>query len=210
MQANDPISASEVNEMKKAPQVEGVLPEFHERWSPRSFADRKVSTESLRKIFEAARWTASSYNEQPWRFLLGRKPDETYEKIFASLSEFNQKWAGTAPVLILGMTNTRSSRNGQVNRVALFDLGAASSYLTLEATALGLATHQMEGFDSEKARKAFGIGEEYLLGSVIALGYEGEPEKLRDEQLIDRELSPRSRKSLDEIVFSASGHPAAL
>jgi nitroreductase len=161
-------------------------------------------------VFEAARWTASSYNEQPWRFLLGRKPDETYRKIFDSLSEFNRKWAGTAPVLILGMTNTRSSRNGQVNRVALFDLGAATSYLTLEATALGLATHQMEGFDAEKAQKAFGAPEEYLMGSVIALGYEGEPAELKDEDLIERELSPRSRKSLDEIVFAALGKPAAL
>src|SRR5580698_6146497 len=144
MQSGEALTATQVNEMKKAPHVAGVLPQFHERWSPRSFSEREVSTESLRKVFEAARWTASSFNEQPWRFLLGRKGDETYRKIFESLSENNQKWAGTAPVLILGMANTRSSRNGQVNRVALFDLGAASSYLTLEATALGLATHQME------------------------------------------------------------------
>jgi nitroreductase len=210
MHMGEALSASEVNEVKKAPPVEGVLPEFHERWSPRSFSDREVSAESLRKVFEAARWTASSYNEQPWRFLLGRKPDETYKNIFDSLSENNRKWAGTAPVLILGMSNTRSSRNGQVNRVAMFDLGAASSYLTLEATALGLATHQMEGFDPEKARKAFGIPDEYQLGSVIALGYEDEPAKLKDEKLIEKETAPRERKSLDEIVFEGLGHPARL
>jgi nitroreductase len=210
MQSGEALTATQVNEMKKAPHVEGVLPEFHERWSPRSFSEREVSTESLRKVFEAARWTASSFNEQPWRFLLGRKGDETYRKIFESLSENNQKWAGTAPVLILGMANTRSSRNGQVNRVALFDLGAASSYLTLEATALGLATHQMEGFDTENVRKAFGIPDEYLLGSVIALGYEGEPAALEDEKLIEREMSPRTRKSLSEIVFASSGQPSQL
>lgn len=210
MDTGEALSATEVNEVKKAPPVEGVLPEFHERWSPRSFSDREVSTESLRKVFEAARWTASSYNEQPWRFLLGRKPDETYKNIFDSLNENNQKWAATAPVLILGMSNTRSSRNGQVNRVALFDLGAASSYLTLEATALGLATHQMGGFDAEKARKAFRIPDEYNLGSVIALGYEGEPAALKDETLIEKETEPRERKSLNEIVFASSGHPAVL
>jgi nitroreductase len=210
MDTRETLSAAEVNEVKKAPPVEGVLPEFHERWSPRSFSDRPVSTESLRKVFEAARWTASSYNEQPWRFLLGRRGDETYQKIFDSLSESNRKWAGAVPVLILGMTNTRSSRDGQLNRVALFDLGAASSYLTLEATALGLATHQMGGFDPEKARKAFGIPDEYQMGSVIALGYEGEPAALKDEELIEKETARRERKSLDEIVFAGLGQPARL
>ncbi|HEY1803953.1 MAG TPA: nitroreductase family protein [Terracidiphilus sp.] len=210
MQAGETMSAGEVNEIKKAPHVEGVLPEFHERWSPVSFSSRGVSADLLRRVFEAARWTASSYNEQPWRFLLGRTPDETYTKIFDSLSENNKKWAGTAPVLILGMTNTKFRRTGAVNRVALFDLGAASSYLTLEATALGLATHQMEGFDSEKVRKAFGVPDDYVMGSVIALGYEGEPAQIKDEKLIERELSPRTRKSLNEIVFAASGRPAVL
>jgi nitroreductase len=210
MRESDAKSIGEVNEVKKAPPVEGVLPEFHERWSPRSFTDRPVSAESLRKVFEAARWTASSYNEQPWRFLLGRKGDETYRKIFDSLSENNRKWAGAAPVLILGITNTKSSRDGAVNRVALFDLGAASSYLTLEATALGLATHQMAGFSPEEARHAFSIPEEYQMGSVIALGYEGEPVKLKDEKLIERELAPRTRKALSEIVFSERGKPAEL
>jgi nitroreductase len=204
------ISASELNEFKKASSMEGVLPQFHERWSPRSFANREVSRELLRKAFEAARWTASSFNEQPWRFLLGRRPDETYTKIFDSLGDFNKKWAWRAPVLILGATKAKSSRNGADNRVALFDLGAASSYLTLEATALGLATHQMEGFDTEKVRKAFGIPADYLMGSVIALGYQGEPAALEDDQLVDRETSARTRKGLSEIVLSAWDQPADI
>src|ERR1700739_2721471 len=119
------LSALEVHRSKRAPHVEGVLPIFHERWSPRSFSDREVSQESLAKVFEAARWAASSYNEQPWRFLVGRRGSETYDRIFAALGEFNQKWARTAPVLILGTALAHFSHNGTPNRFAFYDLGAA-------------------------------------------------------------------------------------
>jgi nitroreductase len=198
------LSASEVNQLKKAPAVEGVLPAILERWSPRSFDGREVSTETLRKVFEAPRWAASSGNVQPWRYLVGVRGTETYDKIFASLVEGNRKWAHRAPVLILG-TALRINARGVENRYALYDLGAASSYLTLGAAALGLAAHQMAGFDQEAARKSLGIPAEYAIGSVIALGYQGEPAALGDEELIQRETAARTRKPLSEIVFKAWG-----
>lgn len=204
-QAQANLSAQEVNQLKTAPEVEGVLPAFHRRWSPRAFDDREVPEELLRKVFEAARWAASSFNEQPWRFLVGRKGDSTYRKIFESLGEFNQKWAKTAPVLMLNAAHTRFSHNGSPNRVALYDLGAAASYMTLEAAALGLATHQMAGFDAEKAKKLFGIPEDYVMGAAIALGYQGDPQKLEDEGMRKQETSPRTRKPLGEFVFKDWG-----
>jgi len=141
---------------------------------------------------------------------VGQRPDETYKKIFEALNEFNRKWAWRAPVLILGTTKTRFSRDGRDNRVALFDLGAASSYLTLEAAALGLATHQMEGFDTEKVRVSLGIPPDYIMGSTIALGYLGEPAALEDEKLIQREIAPRTRKALGEIALGAWDQPAEI
>lgn len=204
------LSAIEVNNLKKAPAVEGVLPVVHSRWSPRSFADREVSTADLHRVFEAARWAASSYNEQPWRFLVGVRNSLTYKKIFDSLIGFNQGWAGSAPVLILGAASTKFSHNGTDNGYALYDLGAASSYLTLQAAALGLTTHQMAGFDQAAARQAFDIPATYALGSVIALGYQGEPAALGHEQMIAMEIAPRERKPLSELVLSAWGTPANL
>jgi nitroreductase len=197
------LSAHEVNQLKHAPAVDGVLPVLHQRWSPRSFASRDVAPADLAKVFEAARWAASSFNEQPWRFLVGVHGSEAYTKIFNSLGEFNQAWAKSAPVLILGTARTRFSHNDTPNRVALYDLGAASSYLTLQAAALGLATHQMAGFDPDAARKAFGIPDVYELGAVIALGYQGEPAALGNEQIVAQEVAPRTRKPLKEFVFSA-------
>ena len=204
------LSAAEVNRLKHAPGVEGVLPIFHERWSPRAFADRAVEPEKLKKVFEAARWAASSFNEQPWRYLVGRRGDSAYTKIFASLGEFNQAWAGQAPVLILGVAGTKFSHNGSANGSAVYDLGAASSYLTLEAAALGLATHQMAGYDRDAARAAFGIPEEYTLGAVIALGYQGEPETLGMEKMREQEVAPRTRKPLEDFVYAAWGEAAKL
>jgi nitroreductase len=202
------LSASEVNTLKQAPAVEGVLPAINQRWSPRSFADRNVSQDLLRQVFEAARWAASSYNEQPWRFLVGDRNSLTYKKIFASLMPFNQAWAVAAPVLILGAAKTKFSHNDAPNRVALFDLGAASSYLTLQASALGLSAHQMAGFDEGAARQAFEIPDIYLLGSVIALGYQGDPAALPNEQFLAQEVAPRQRKPLKDFVFSAWDSPA--
>jgi nitroreductase len=204
------LSASEVNELKQAPAQANVLPVFLHRWSPRSFGDRVVSLADLKTIFEAARWAASSYNEQPWRFLVGASGSETYQKIFSSLGEFNQLWAKSAPVLILGVARTRFSHNETPNVVAQYDLGAAGATICYQASALGLFTHQMAGYDTQIARKAFGIPDEFIFGSVMALGFLGEPAALTNEQMLAQEIAPRQRKPLGEIVFSAWGNAADL
>jgi len=204
------LSAIEVNDLKKAPSIDGVLPVVLHRWSPRAFADREVSAGDLRKIFEAVRWAPSSYNEQPWRFIVGVRGSAAHDKIYSSLIGFNKSWAGKAPVLILGVASTKFSHNGSANGYAVYDLGAATALLTLQAAALGLATHQMAGFDHEVARQALEIPETYALGSVIALGYQGDPAALPSEDMIATEIAPRARKPLSEIVLAAWGEPAKL
>ena len=202
------LSAMEAREVKRAPAVEGVLPVIHERWSPRSYADKDVSPEVLEKVFEAARWAASSSNEQPWRFIVGRRGEETYNRIFSSLVEGNQKWVRTVPVLILGTTHTKFARTGADNRFALYDLGAAATTLALEAAALGLAAHQMGGFNQVAAREALGIPEDYAIGSVIALGYQGDPAALGEGPLVEQETKARTRKPVSEVAFKAWGEAA--
>ncbi|MGO9317843.1 MAG: nitroreductase family protein [Terracidiphilus sp.] len=204
------LSALEVHQLKQAPAIDGVLPVVLARWSPRSYAARDVSPADLKIIFEAARWAASSNNEQPWRFLVGLRNSSTHQKIFSALVGFNQSWAGAAPVLILGVANGKFSLNNSPNAYALYDLGAAAAILCLQAAALGLATHSMAGYNHDTARQALAIPEDYLLGAVIALGYQGEPSALNHEKLIAQETSPRSRKPLSEFVFSAWGEPANL
>jgi nitroreductase len=202
------LSASEVHQLKKASAEANILPVILHRWSPRSFSDQDVSPADLKTVFEAARWAASSYNEQPWRFLVGTRNSETYNKILSSLGEFNQLWARTAPVLILGAARTTFTHNGAPNRVALYDLGAAAATLCYQAAALGLFTHQMAGFDTGLARRLFNVPEEYIFGAAIALGHQGEPAALPNQQMLAQETSPRRRKALNEFVLSAWGEPA--
>ncbi|MBV8115126.1 MAG: nitroreductase family protein [Silvibacterium sp.] len=202
-------TTEEIEKLKHAPAVPGVIEVILERWSPRAFSAKPVSREHLRKIFEAARWAASSYNEQPWRFIVGHKGDPTYQKIFESLVAFNQSWAASAPVLILSAASKTFAHNGAPNRFAIHDTGAATAFIALQATALGLHTHSMAGFDPDKARAAFDIPDSYHIGAVTALGHLGDADNL-PEGLLERELAPRDRKALSEIVLSDWGHPAKL
>ncbi len=202
-------STQEVDQIKHGPKESGVAELILERWSPRAFADREVGDAELKKLFEAARWAASSYNEQPWRFFLGRKGDRTYAGIFDTLIVFNQAWAKAAPVLILSIGKKTFTQSGKPNHYALHDTGAATANLALEATALGLHTHSMAGFDFEKARTTFNIPDDYDLGAVTAVGYQGDPSSLADQQR-QMEESPRLRKPLGEFVFQAWGEPAGF
>ena len=199
------MSARETHLKKVASPMDGVLPIFHERWSPRSFAEKEVSRETLKKVFEAARWAPSANNEQPWRFLVGLRGTETHDKIAASLVDANRKWAAKAPVLILAVASGKFTKNDRPNRFAFYDLGGAVACLSLQAAALGLGTHQMAGYDTDKAQGLLGIPEDYVMGAAIALGYQDEPEKLVDPGMIEREIMPRERKHLAEFVFSSWG-----
>jgi len=203
-------SASEVNQLKQAPAQERILPIFLHRWSPRSFADRAVNPADLKTIFEAVRWTASSYNEQPWRYFVGMRGSETYQRILQSLGEFNQQWARSAPVLTLNVARTTFSHNGTPNPVALYDLGASAATLCYEAISLGLFTHQMAGYDRDVARKLFKVPDDYIFGAAMALGYLGEPAALPNENFIAQEVAPRQRKPLSEFVLADWGEPANL
>lgn len=171
------------------------------RWSPYAFADRPVSDDDLRSLFEAARWAASSYNEQPWTYILAtkREPDE-FDRLLSCLVEGNQGWAADAPVLALGCTSLRFTRNGKPNAAAIHDLGLASATLTLEATARGLVVHQMIGILPDKARELYLIPEGVQPVTGLAIGYAADPSTL-SEKYRERDLAPRSRKPLNEFVF---------
>src|SRR3954466_4599813 len=137
-----------------------IHPLIAERWSPYAFADRPVSREDLRSLFEAARWAPSSYNEQPWSYVVAtREEPAEFERVFSCLVEGNQAWAKAAPVLAIGCTSLRFKLNGKPNAAAVHDLGLAAGNICLEATARGLSVHQMIGIVPDKARELFHVPE---------------------------------------------------
>ena len=182
-----------------------------ERWSPYGFKDRPVSQADLRSLFEAARWAPSSYNEQPWRFLVATQENPAvFARLLSCLVEGNQNWAKAAPVLALGVVSLRFSRNSKDNRAAVHDLGLAAGNLLVEATARGLSVHQMIGILPDKAREVYQIPEHYEAWTAMAIGYKADPAKLPDA-LKERDLTPRQRKPLSQFVFTGKwGQPSPL
>ncbi len=173
------------------------------RWSPYGFADRPVSGEDLRSLFEAARWAASSYNEQPWRYIVASKDNgQEFERLLSCLVEGNQGWAKEVPVLALGCVNLNFSRNGKPNAAAIHDLGIASASLCLEATERGLMVHQMIGILPDRAREVYGIPEGSQAVTALAIGYAADPDSL-PEALKERDSAPRTRNPLAAFVFGA-------
>ncbi|MFI5092927.1 MAG: nitroreductase family protein [Candidatus Acidiferrales bacterium] len=181
------------------------------RWSPRAFSDKPVEPNVLVSLFEAARWAPSSSNEQPWAYLVATKDDaENFAKLLSVLVDFNAGWAKGAPVLVLAVSELKFRANGTPNRNAFYDTGAATALLSVEATARGLAVHQMAGFDHAKAKQVFEIPADCEPIAAIALGYPGDPNSL-PEKLRDREVAPRTRKPLSEFVMSGRwGHTSSI
>jgi nitroreductase len=196
-------------QIKLAPTEPRVHELIRQRWSPRAFSDREVSSQDLRVLFEAAEWAASCFNEQPWRFIVATRADQpNWQKLLDCLVEANRTWARNAPVLMLTAAKRVFSQTGKPNYHALHDTGMALANLMLQATSMGLAAHAMAGFDHDKARAAFGIPEDYELGAAVAIGYPGDPASL-PPRLQAAEIAPRTRKPLSDIVFSGDWGRAA-
>ena len=177
------------------------------RWSPRAFADQPVEREKIQSLLEAARWASSSFNEQPWVFIIATADHSAeHQKLLSCLKEGNQIWAHKAPLLILTVAKIHFDHNGQTNRHAYHDVGLAVGNLVVQATAMDLVIHQMAGIRSDNIRECYSLPAGYEAVTGIAVGYLGDFNNLPDP-LREQELAPRSRKSLREFVFSGSwGH----
>ncbi len=192
---------------RAAPTDHPISPLLTDRHSPYAFDPaRDVSVEDLSALFEAARWSMSSYNAQPWRYIVGVKARnaDLWQQIFDVLVEGNQGWAVNAPVLALGIVEHRFEHNGKPNKAAVHDLGAASAMLTVEATARGLCVHQMVGIEPDRAREAFDLQGSLEPFTGLAIGYAGDSAHI-SEKLAERDKQPRTRKPLDEL-FLAGGY----
>ena len=163
---------------------------IYERFSPRQFLNKDVNEEKVMMLFEAARWAASSYNEQPWFFIYAHntRHSQTYKKLLSCLNDFNQDWAASAPLLMLTVVKTYFEKDGKTNRHAMHDLGLAMGNLTFQATKLNLKLHHMAGFDAHEARITFNIPEGFEPATMVAIGYS------------DENKTGRSRKSPEEFI----------
>ncbi len=190
---------------KPAATREPIAPLLASRWSPRAFdPGRAIGAGEIVALLEAARWAPSCFGAQPWSFVVcDRGADSAaWERLHGCLAPGNQAWAGLAPLLILAVGRKDFAHNGKPNRHHLYDTGAASMSLVLQAEALGLRAHQMGGFDPERAREAFGVPDGHDCIAVIAVGHQADPDVLPDPGLRERERAPRGRDPLGERFFA--------
>ena len=179
-----------------------ILPQLTQRRSPRGYTSQPVSVETLQQLFTAASSAASCFGEQPWRFIVGSQETspEAFQKILGTLAEFNQGWAKNASAIAIALAKKTFSHDSNPNAWAKHDVGQAVATLAIQGVELGVQIHQMAGFSQDAARTAFHIPADYELVSVFTIGYPGNVEAL-PEALQQRELAPRTRKPLGEIMF---------
>ncbi len=180
-----------------------ILDVLAERWSTRVFdAQAPIDEEALRAAFEAARWSPSANNTQPWRFVLARRGTDAHARIVESLVGFNQGWAPAAGALFVVLAETADAE-GNARPWATYDAGQAAAFFTVEAHARGLATHTMGGFSADQLRAAFDIDPRFTPVTVIAVGAFGDP-AAADEAVRAREAAPRTRRPLaDSLLLDA-------
>ena len=174
------------------------------RWSGRAYdANKPVTQEQLISLLEAARWAPSCFGDEPWRFIVWDKNKDAtaWEKALDCIVPGNQTWAKDAPVFVLVCADTLFNHNQKPNRWGVYDTGAAAVSLCLQATSLGLMTHQMGGFDGDKTRAAFNVPEQYQMMSMLAVGHATDVDGL-PEDLKERELAPRKRRALGELFYN--------
>ena len=182
-----------------APLIDALV----DRWSPRAFDPTAViDTEVLRTILEAARWAPSASNTQPWRFIVARRGSDAFAVTHAAMAGFNQAWADSAAALIVNVAETVDA-DGNPRPWARYDLGQAVAHLSVQAQHEGLHTHQMGGFDAARLHEAFGLADNLEVVSITTIGVLGDVDTL-PEVLREREIAPRERKPLDELVLVAA------
>ncbi|PPG46193.1 MULTISPECIES: nitroreductase family protein [unclassified Rathayibacter] len=178
-----------------------ILDVLAERWSPRSYdATATVSDETLASLLEAARWSPSASNSQPWRFIVARRGTDEFDSIVATLAGFNGAWAGSAAVLVVALAETVDSE-GKPRPWAVYDLGQSIAHLSVQAHHEGLHVHQMAGFDKDAVRAAFGVDERFDPVTIAAVGVAADADALANETLRERETAPRTRLPLEELVL---------
>ncbi|PPH18511.1 nitroreductase [Rathayibacter sp. AY1C4] len=178
-----------------------ILDVLAERWSPRSYdASATVSDETLASLLEAARWSPSASNSQPWRFIVARRGTDGFDRIVATLAGFNGAWAGSAAVLVVALAETVDSE-GKPRPWAVYDLGQSIAHLSVQAHHEGLHVHQMAGFDKDAVRAAFSVDERFDPVTIAAVGVAADADALANETLRERETAPRTRLPLEELVL---------
>lgn len=177
-----------------------ILPVLAERWSPRSLDETYVISDTdLLSIIEAGRWAPSANNLQPWRFSVAKRDTDVFGKIAANLSGFNAAWSPRAAAYVV-ISIPRVTADGSPYKIAMFDAGLTTGQILIQAQGMGLSGHVMAGIDHDGMHAALELPDELEVVVVVAIGKIAPADRL-EGGAHDREVAPRQRHALDEIVL---------
>jgi nitroreductase len=186
---------------KPAETSQPVIDVIRNRWSPRAFTDQMVPKEVLTSLFESARWAASCNNSQPWRFIIATKENRAeYDRLLSCFNDRNQSWAITAPIIMITCAD-KNLPTGSPSNYGFYDTGAAMAQFTAQASSHGVVVHQAQGILPDRVREEYGVPDDFDPCTGVAVGYQGEADVL-PEDYAKREVLPRDRKPLEELVFT--------
>ena len=175
-----------------------LIHEIYIRRAKRALSAKKIPGEIMHRLMTAATLAPSCFNNQSWRFLVVTH-DEALEKIHDALSGGNY-WVKRAPAVVVVATRLEfGCRLSDRRDYALFDCGLATENLMLQGFKEGLYVHAIAGFDPFKIKAAFHIPDEYIVITLVAVGYPGDDAALSEKHQ-ELEHSPRNRRPEAEVI----------
>jgi len=154
------------------------------RRSIRSFQDKPIEEDKLRRVLEAGRLAPSARNMQEWRFVVVR--DSALRERLVEACK-GQQFVGAAPAVIVAcaVQNEHVMTCGQ--HAYPIDLAIAVDHMTLAAVEEGLGTCWLGAFYEDRVREIVGIPDSVRVVTVLPIGYP------------DESPNARSRNAFDEV-----------
>ncbi|MGA1820843.1 MAG: nitroreductase family protein [Thermoplasmatota archaeon] len=169
------------------------------RRSRRAYDNIDITDNMVRELLHASELAASCFNNQPWRFVMVRDPEQL-EKVFGTLTRGNY-WMKKASMVVAVFTEPGSDCDVQGVQYEMFDTGMATAHMLLKATEMGLLAHPIVGFSKEEVKKVLGIPDEHIIITLIGIGKRSDDHSFLGEKHREQETSPRERRPLEEIGF---------
>jgi nitroreductase len=188
-------------------------PELHpllrSRWSPRVWNPTyEVTPTQVASLLEAARWAPSAGNSQPWSFIIGRRGDDSHQRVVRHLAGSSRTWAPDASLLVVNVCHLYvEGTDWEYSEFSSYDLGQAVAHMTLQAQAMGLAARQFRAFDRDALTTEFAIPAHWQIMTITAFGVVPAPATLPDGPAAPPpdDAVGRDRREMDDLVWRSSG-----
>ena len=165
-----------------------------QRHSPRAFDGSPIERADVERALEVARLSSSSYNNQPWRFVVAMRGEPAFDALLHTAVEANRTWMQDAGGIVGIMASTVLEKTGETDHAAMFGVGMAVGAMELALTEAGVASMQAGGFDRSAFRELLNLDDDIVPISLLAIG------NLPSGHVVPN----KQRKPLEDILLEVS------